>query len=93
MPNLLAITHQNACEYLSNPLLHETVIAGTIKSNTSPVARLACDAPSLAVCCPGISFEHSSFQVFNQPQNTHACAISQSINSTMIRLLAAVLSL
>ena len=36
MPNLLAITHQNACEYLSNPLLHETVIAGTIQTNTLP---------------------------------------------------------
>ena len=38
MPNLLAITHHNACEYLSNPLLHETVIAGTIE--TSKVDQL-----------------------------------------------------
>ena len=33
MPNLLEITHHNACEYLSNPLLHEAVIAGTIQNN------------------------------------------------------------
>ena len=33
MPNLLAITHHNDCEYLSNPLLHETVITGTIQMN------------------------------------------------------------
>ena len=32
----LAITRHNACEYLSNPLLHETVIAGTIQTNTVP---------------------------------------------------------
>ena len=41
---------------------------------------------------PGAFFEHSSFHVFSQPQNPHACSISQSTNSTMIRLLAAVLS-
>ena len=31
VPNLLAKTHQNACEYLSNPPLHETAISGTIQ--------------------------------------------------------------
>ena len=40
-------------------------------------------------------FEHSSFQVLTQPQNTHntchECTISQSIKSTMIRQLAVVL--
>ena len=60
--------------------------------SASPVVRLAWDAQSLAVCCPGLSFEHWSFHVFSQPQSTHACTISQSINSIMIRLLAAVLS-
>ena len=34
MPNLLAITRHNAVEHLSNPLLHETVIAGMIQFNT-----------------------------------------------------------
>ena len=34
MPNiLLAITHHNGCEYLSNPVTHETVISGTIQMN------------------------------------------------------------
>ena len=36
VPNLLAITHQNACEYLINSILHETVIAGPIQMNTLP---------------------------------------------------------
>ena len=35
MPNILAIIHHNAREYLSNPLLHEIVIAATIQKDTA----------------------------------------------------------
>ena len=55
-------------------------------STIIPVAHLAWDAPSLE-----LSFERSSFQVFSQPQNTHACMISESMKSTMKGLLAVVL--
>ena len=36
VPNLQAISHHNVCEYLSNPLLQETVIAGMIQTNRQP---------------------------------------------------------
>ena len=66
----LALINENATGFsVETDSLHTHRPAPAVSA--SPVARLAWDTPSLAVCCPELSFEHSSFQVFSRPQNTH----------------------
>ena len=62
----LALINENATGFsVETDSLHTHRPAPAVSA--SPVARLAWDTPSLAVCCPELSFEHSSFQVFSQP--------------------------
>ena len=66
----LALINENATGFsVETDSLHTHRPAPAVSA--SPVARLAWDTPSLAVCCPELSFEHSSFQVFSRPQNIH----------------------
>ena len=63
----LALINENATGFsVETDSLHTHRPAPAVSA--SPVARLAWDTPSLAVCCPELSFEHSSFQVFSPPQ-------------------------
>ena len=91
----LALNNEKAPGFASEPIRSTPTVA--LPLSASPVARLAWDAHSLAVCCPELSFEHSisalelpSLQP--TPQHTYmSCMHDLAINKrTMIRLLAAV---
>ena len=90
----LALNNENASGFPSEPIRSTPTGPPPLSPQaSSPVLRVKrlrtrCVARSFRL---GTRFQHSSFQVFRKPQNTHiynACTISRSIKSIMIRPLA-----
>ena len=53
----LALNNENDWGFPSEPIRSTPIVALPL-SSAIPVARLARDAPALAVCCPELSFKH-----------------------------------
>ena len=76
MLNLLGITHQKACEYLSNPLLHETVISVTIQINISEGGTGSAEAHAAAT----VVAQHATSQT-STSQGADSAAITDLTTS------------